>query len=93
MKKDITVPDGRRHKRFKGYTVDEMRYKLLVNNFKIKFQQERLMLDLMPPRSRYDQTSGWSRRLDSMINYGQRAFMAFTMARKIILPVHRYFSR
>lgn len=93
MKKNIAVPDARQ-KQFKGYTVDEMRYKLLVNSFKIKVQQERLMLELMPPATRDGAVrSGWSRRLDTMINYGQLAFMAFTMARKIILPVHRYFSR
>lgn len=69
--------------KFKGYTLEDIKYKMLVNELKIKIQQDRLLLELVPPESPIGVTqTSLSERIDKAISYGQMAFLVFNIFRK-----------
>ena len=71
-------------RKFKGYTIEDIRYRQLVNDLKIKIEQDKLMLEVMPPEPPLGVSSSTvSQRIDMIITYGQMAFMAFKIVRRV----------
>lgn len=86
MKKKRNIPSMAPS--FEGYTLDELRYRLLVNRLKISVQKERISTVLMPSLR---DTGGWVARLiptmahfDSVLKYADVALLSFTVGRKLI---------
>lgn len=78
--KPLLVPKSK----FKGYTIEDLKYKQLVNDLKIKIEQDKLMLEVMPPEPPLGVSSATvSQRIDMLISYGQMAFMAFKIGRRV----------
>lgn len=82
MKNDKTLLVPKR--KFRGYTIEDIKYRQLVNDLKIKIEQDKLMLEIMPPEPPLGVSSTTvSQRIDMIITYGQMAFMAFKIVRRV----------
>lgn len=79
---------------FEGYTLDEIRYRLLVNRLKINMQKERISTIIMPGLR---ETGGIVGRFmpamahfDSWLKYADVALLSFTLGRKLMAFIRRH---
>lgn len=78
-------------KEFRGYTVDELRYRLMVNDLKIQFTRSRLAAELSAEKNQDSSSlSGMWLNLDTWLTYGQIALFSYRTVKKIISIFHGF---
>lgn len=76
---------------FKGYTLDELRYKMVVNQLKISVVQDRLLMLVSPKMQRNaDTLTGYVSNFSSFMRYFDIAMLAVGVFRKLV-SVWRFF--
>lgn len=73
-----------KEKPFKGYTLEEMRYRKVVTQLKIEVARERLMMAVSPKVKGEAQTiSSYVRGFDTAMRYADIAMLAYSIMRKV----------
>lgn len=79
---------------FKGYDLDELRYKLVVNRLKISLTQDRLLMLVSLRMQRNANTlTGYVSGVNSFIRYFDIAMVAFTIFHKLTSIWRFFFPR
>lgn len=85
------APPAKGKKKFKGYTVDELRYRLMVNDLKIQFTRSRLAAELSAGKSQESAPlAGMWFNLDTWLTYGQIALFSYRTVKKILSIFHGF---
>ena len=71
------APAGK--KKFKGYSLNELRYRMMVNDLKIQFAKSSLAAEMASEK-----------RLDTWLTYGQVALFSYRTAKKILSIFHGF---
>ena len=77
---------------FRGYTISEIRYQLILNHIKTEITRNQLMQIVSPPVQR---TAGYASWIRSFIRYFDIAILSYTIFRKLtsIIRIFRPRSR
>lgn len=79
---------------FKGYDLDELRYKIVVNRLKISLTQDRLLMLVSPRMQRNANTlTGYVSGVNSFIRYFDLIMVGFTIFHKITSIMHLFSRR
>lgn len=79
---------------FKGYDLDKLRYKIVVNRLKISLTQDRLLMLVSPRMQRNANTlTGYVSGVNSFIRYFDIAMVAFTILHKLASIWRFFFPR
>ncbi len=71
-------------KPFKGYTLKELRYRLMVNDLTLRLEKGHLVNEISHAnQERHSRLPLWLRNFDTMIGYGQIAFFSYRTFKKI----------
>ena len=82
MSKEIKHPAPRK---FKGYSLDELRYRLMVNDLKIRLEKGKIAAEFTAEKiSTQTTVATLFGNVDRAIGYGQIALMAFQAGKKIV---------
>jgi 3-deoxy-D-manno-octulosonic acid (KDO) 8-phosphate synthase len=75
---------GEKGRRFKGYTLEEVRYLKVVNSLKIGVVQDRLKMTFSPQMASEAKTmAGYMRSFESAMRYADVAVMVYGMFRRV----------
>ena len=71
-------------KQFEGYTLDEIRYKLMVNRLKLAVAKEKIAMLTSPNMHRDSEAiSGYMSKFGSIMRYVDIAMIGYTIVKKI----------
>lgn len=83
IKRPAHTPEEKGHK-FKGYTLDEIRYMKVVNSLKINLVQDQIKMTFSPRITSEAKTvAGYMRYFETSMRYANIAVMAFSMFRRM----------
>lgn len=83
MTKNAVKPQDPADKKFKGYTLEEIRYRLMINELKIRLEKGQLQSALSGARQQTEAlVPSWTRNLEYALGYGQIAFFGFRILKK-----------
>ena len=67
----------------KGYSYDEIQYRLMVNDLQIRLEKGKLMHSITAGNEQTKNNTEWSDKLDLMLSYGQMAFLGYRAYKNI----------
>lgn len=76
---------------FKGYDLNQLRYRLMVNDLKIQFAKSQLATEMAAERRREETNiAGMWLNLETWITYGQIALFSYRSVKKILSIFHGF---
>ena len=77
----VAAPAGK--KKFKGYSLNELRYRMMVNDLKIQFAKSSLAAEMASEKRREESNMlGLWMSLDTWLTYGQVALFSYRTAKR-----------